>query len=119
MAKTHLPTVVLMDIGMPEMNGVEATRRIRQELPEIQVLIVSLHFSQELLKEAMEAGARGYLLKSDVESELVSAIGSLIRREFYFSPKLHDLQAGPPALPRQTAAGGASTLALHLPRETK
>jgi DNA-binding NarL/FixJ family response regulator len=86
-AKAYTPSVILMDIGMPKMNGVEATRQLHKELPEAQVLIITMHFSEELLKEAMGAGAMGYLLKTDADSELVSAIHSLSRQQCYFSPR--------------------------------
>lgn len=87
------PVVVLMDIGMAEMNGMEATRRLHHELPDIDVLIVTMHFSEELVKEAMLAGAKGYLLKTDVDRELIAAIRTLCRHESYFSSHCDDMWA--------------------------
>lgn len=80
------PGVILMDIGMPEMDGMEATRQLHRTVPEVQVLIVTMYFSEELVKGAVQAGARGYLLKSDADNELVAAIRSLCRHQQpYFS----------------------------------
>jgi len=93
-AKLCVPDVILMDIGMSEMNGVEATRRLQKELPDTEVLIVTMYLSVELLKAAVQAGAKGYLLKTDVDSELVSAIHSLCRHQPYFSPRVVAVQDG-------------------------
>lgn len=97
-AKTFTPCIILMDIGMPNLNGMEATRQLQRELPESQVLIVTMHSSEELLKEAMQAGAKGYLLKTDADRELITAIRSLCRHRSYFSPRFRgSLESGAPA----------------------
>ena len=93
-AAACIPGVVLMDIGMSEMNGMEATRRLHDELPDVDVLIVTMHFSEELVKEAMLAGAKGYILKTDVDRELIAAIRTLRRHEPYISSRCDDLWAG-------------------------
>lgn len=91
-AKAYGPCIILMDIGMPRMNGVEATRKLQKEVPESLVLIVTMHSSEELFKEAVQAGAKGYLLKSDADHELITAIRSLCRRRTYISPRFGGLQ---------------------------
>lgn len=68
------PDVVLMDIAMPELNGIEATRLIGQRTPEIRVVILSMHSNQEYVLRALQAGARGYLMKKNAADEVLTAI---------------------------------------------
>jgi DNA-binding NarL/FixJ family response regulator len=82
------PDVVLMDIAMPSMNGLEATRRILQECPRTKVLILSMYTNEEYLKEALRAGAAGYLLKDANRHELESAIKSVYRGDTYLTPSM-------------------------------
>ncbi len=72
--KALRPNVVVMDISMPEMDGLEATRRIRQECPDVQVLILTVHAQEKYLFPVLKAGAAGYVLKSTVDTELLDAI---------------------------------------------
>lgn len=72
--REHLPSVVLMDIAMPEMNGVEAARRIRSEFPQCRVVILSMHSDAEHVQRAFEAGASGYVLKRTAARESLAAI---------------------------------------------
>jgi DNA-binding NarL/FixJ family response regulator len=85
MARECRPEVAVLDLAMPELNGLEATRRIRAELPETEVLVFSMHESEHLVREALEAGARGYVLKSDAARHLVTAVESAIEHRPYFS----------------------------------
>ena len=82
------PHVVIMDITMPELNGLEATRQIRKAVPETQVLVLTVHESEELLAEALRAGAHGCMLKSDAGRELVSAIEALSQGKPFFTSKV-------------------------------
>ena len=88
LAKELLPDIVLMDISMPGMGGLEATRVIRRASPDTKVLLLTLHNSIELVETALRAGARGYLLKSDSEGELVRALRVVAENGIYISPGL-------------------------------
>ena len=85
-AKECLPDVVVMDITMPGMNGLEATKCLRAICPQTQVLILTVHEKKEFIREMIQAGARGYLRKNSPPAELVAAIESIFRGEVYFMP---------------------------------
>src|SRR6266851_5707871 len=82
------PDVVIMDIGMPNLNGLEATRQILKTNPQVKVLILTLHDSDQVVQEVLNAGARGFLLKTDAAGELVAAVEALRRGRVYFTPKV-------------------------------
>jgi DNA-binding NarL/FixJ family response regulator len=88
LAVQHRPDVVILDLTMPELNGVEATRRIRAELPATEVLVFTGAEGEQLARAVVDAGANGYVLKSDPTAELVSAVAALARRGCYFSPRM-------------------------------
>jgi DNA-binding NarL/FixJ family response regulator len=79
---------------MPELNGLEATRRIKDALPETEILIFSMHESEELIRDVLAAGARGYLLKSDASRQLVPAVESLARHQPFFSGRVSEVVLG-------------------------
>jgi two-component system response regulator NreC len=82
------PEIIIMDVSMPGLNGIEATRAIRKSQPEVKVVLLTLHESAELLRSAFRAGARGYLLKTDAEQELVKALSVVAGEGAYISPKM-------------------------------
>lgn len=84
--ETHKPDVVLMDVAMPEMNGLEATARAVQEFPNVRVIILSMHANEEYVLQALRAGAMGYVLKDSGVSELELALRAVSKGEAYLSP---------------------------------
>jgi DNA-binding NarL/FixJ family response regulator len=94
-----------MDLSLPGVGGIELTRRLRETLPATKVLILTVHEDAALLREAVKAGAAGYVVKRAVESELLAAIESAKRGELYVHPSmtralLEETQAAPPPLRR-------------------
>jgi DNA-binding NarL/FixJ family response regulator len=85
------PDVALLDIGMPSLNGLDATRQILAVAPEIRVLILTMHDSEQVVREVLAAGARGFLLKSDAGRDLVSAVEALQFRRTFFTTKVAQL----------------------------
>jgi DNA-binding NarL/FixJ family response regulator len=84
------PDVAVMDIGMPRMTGVEATRRVREACPDTQVVILSMHSEEEHVSRALRAGARGYVLKECAGEELVEAVRTVHAGGSHLSPKVSD-----------------------------
>src|SRR5258707_10660086 len=84
------PDVVVLDLSMPELNGLEATRQIRRDLPRTEVLIFTMHESEQLIREVLSAGARGYVLKSDAGRHLISAVEALSHHKPFFTAKVSE-----------------------------
>ena len=82
------PDLTVMDISMPSMNGLEATRQIMKDRPESKVLVLTVHDSDPLIREVLDAGARGYVLKADAGRDLVAALEALRRNKTFFTPKV-------------------------------
>jgi len=80
------PDVVVMDLLMPELNGLEATRQIRRKFPDTEVLIFTMHETVELIREVLAAGARGYVLKSECGQRIIEAIETLAQHQLHFAP---------------------------------
>ncbi|HEV2520997.1 MAG TPA: response regulator transcription factor [Candidatus Acidoferrales bacterium] len=103
MAGTRKPDVAVLDIGMPLLNGIEATRQIRKVSPETEVLILTMHDSESIIQGVLEAGARGYILKDDADRTLIAAVDALRRHKPYFSSRISTV-----APQAQSARGAAS-----------
>jgi two-component system response regulator NreC len=88
LVEEHLPNVVLMDIAMPGMNGLEATQRIKAKWPQVQVLVLTMHRSDEYFFEMLKAGASGYILKGAETSDLIHAVRVVGRGEVYLYPSM-------------------------------
>jgi two-component system nitrate/nitrite response regulator NarL len=88
MAEELKPEVIIMDLSMPGLNGIEATRAIRKTQPDVKIVLLTLHESAELVRSAFRAGARGYLLKTDAEQELVKALTVVTGQGTYISPRI-------------------------------
>lgn len=87
--KLH-PDVIVMDVAMPELNGIEATRRLAASSPRSRVLALSMHKDSVYVREILRAGARGYLLKDSIDSDLVNAVRAVARGDGYLSPGVSD-----------------------------
>lgn len=85
LAKTSAPNVVILDLDMPELNGLEATRQIKQSVPTAEVLIFSIYDSLDWIHRATEAGARGYLPKTGISKHIEEAIAALAEHNVYFT----------------------------------
>src|SRR5215813_13667757 len=88
LARNLRPDVVVLDLYMPELNGLEATRQIHHELPRTEVLIFTMHETEQLVREVLAAGARGYVLKSDAGRNLVNAVEALSHHKPFFTAKV-------------------------------
>jgi DNA-binding NarL/FixJ family response regulator len=82
------PNLAILDLSMPELNGLEATRQIRRETPETEVLVFTMHESEQFVRDLLSAGARGYVLKSDVTTQLLTAIETVSRHKPFFTSEV-------------------------------
>ena len=90
LAAALTPDVAVMDVTMPELNGIEATRRIATSSPRTRVLALSMHKDSVYVREILRAGARGYLLKDSIDSDLLAAVRAVAKGEGYLSPSVSD-----------------------------
>ena len=110
------PDVVILDVGMPNLNGLAATRQLTQHDPHCKVIVLTITDSDQVIREALDAGARGFVLKSDAARDLVSAVEALQRNRMFFTPRVNDMvlagfldkghngsNGEPPRLPKLTA----------------
>jgi DNA-binding NarL/FixJ family response regulator len=90
-AKQLKPDVVILDIGMPNLNGLAATRQLVHEDPLCKVIVLTITDSDQVIREALDAGARGFVLKSDAARDLVTAVEALQRNRMFFTPRVNDM----------------------------
>jgi DNA-binding NarL/FixJ family response regulator len=88
LAALHVPDIAVLDLTMPELNGLDVTRHIRASTPKTRILIVTAHESEQLIREVLDAGAMGYVLKSDAGRVLVQAIEALLDERPFFTSKV-------------------------------
>lgn len=114
-ARQLRPDVAILDISMPDLNGVEATQQIAKQVPDTCVIVMTMHDSEELARRVLEAGARGYVLKSDAARDLANAVKAVLKGEPFFSGKISEmLLRGYLSKPNQTQAEALPSLT---PRE--
>jgi two-component system response regulator NreC len=82
------PDVLVLDLSMPDLDGISVTKRLKPQLPGLHILILTIHEDQALLREALKAGAEGYILKHAAEADLISAIQIILRGDLYIDPSL-------------------------------
>jgi DNA-binding NarL/FixJ family response regulator len=88
MARRLQPDVVVMDLSLPELNGLDATRQILKDSPRSEILVLTMHHSEELARDVLQAGARGYVLKSDADQSLIAAVKSLREHKPFLSSRV-------------------------------
>ena len=88
LARKHRPDVVLLDISMPGLGGLEASAQLKQELPEVRVVMLSMHANEEYVLQSLRAGAAGYMLKDSATAELEFALKAVMQGETYLSPPI-------------------------------
>lgn len=88
------PDILVLDISMPDLNGVEAARRIRKETPSTEILVLSMHYSDQLIREIVDAGVRGYIVKSDSDRDLIIAVETLAKHKPFFTPHATEVILG-------------------------
>jgi len=120
LARELNPDIVLLDLVMPGLGGIEVTRQLKKLLPDTRVLILTVHEDASLASEAMQAGAAGYLIKRAVESELIDAIHAVCRGDLYLHPALtRSLLKNLPSAPASSVSSphpsGDRVLAPHCP----
>ncbi len=109
-AKELKPHVAILDISMPEMDGLEAARHIRKHSPKTEILVLSMHYSDQLIREILEAGIRGYVVKSDSDRDLVLAVEALANHRPFFTPHATELMLTNLATSTTALANGSGTL---------
>src|SRR5256885_10363697 len=85
------PDVIIVDVGMPNLNGLDTTRQLMQYDPNFKVIVLTITDSDQVIREALDAGARGFVLKSDAARDLVSAVEALQSKRMFFTPRVNDL----------------------------
>jgi len=94
LARETRPDIAIVDLMMPDLNGLETTRQIRKVSESTQVLIFTMHHNEALVHDVLDAGARGYLLKTDAERHIVAAVETLMKRQPYFSAQISETVLG-------------------------
>ena len=109
LALAHKPDVVVLDVSLPVLNGIDATQQIRKGAPDTEVLIFTRHNDEETVRAAVAAGARGYVLRSESDEQIIKAINTLAQHQVFYSSQVFDIRLDPAA---DHSAGGAPPSAL-------
>ena len=117
LASQMQPDIAIVDLMMPDLNGLETTRQIRRISERTQVLIFTMHHNETIVHEVLEAGARGYLLKSDAERDIVAAVETLLRSQPYFSAQISETVLEGYLRSGRQAVDGNAVLPKLTPRE--
>ncbi len=110
LAREHNPDVLVLDIGMPNLSGIQALERIRRDSPKMRVVFLSMHSDEALVRQALRYGARGYLLKNSLKEELILAVRAASRGEIYLSPAISNVLVDGYLLQSEQAASGVDAL---------
>ena len=111
LAREHRPDLVVMDISMEELNGIDATAQMRSALPATRVVILSMHATEDFVRRALKAGAAGYIIKDSAPLELKLAVDAALRGEVYVSPRVsHHLISALSGKPRSPDESSFDTL---------
>jgi len=117
-AKQLKPDVVILDVGMPNLNGLAATRQLSRQDPHCKIIVLTITDTDQIVQEALDAGARGFVLKSDAARDLVSAVEALQRNRMFLTPRVNDMVlAGFLDRGHRTSNGEAPELPKLTPRE--
>jgi DNA-binding NarL/FixJ family response regulator len=117
LAKKLSPDIIIMDIAMPDLNGIEATRQILKENPHIKIIALSMHPNRKLIHEMFKAGAKGYLLKDCEYEELISAVRIVMKGKIYLSPSITGVVVDNYLLSSDADKDGAFTMLSDRERE--
>jgi len=118
MARQLKPDVVILDVGMPNLNGLAATRQLSQHNPQQKIIVLTITDSDQVIREALDAGARGFVLKSDAARDLISTVEALQHNRTFFTPRVNDMVlAGFLDKGQTTLSGEAPRLPKLTPRE--
>src|ERR1700682_1331517 len=90
-ARKLKPDLAILDIGMPNLDGLEATRQIREASPHLKIFILTMHESHQMVRRVLEAGARGFVLKSDLPAQLVKAVRSVAQGKIFLTPRVSEI----------------------------
>ena len=103
------PDIAILDIAMPELNGMEAAKRIRKVSEKTEILMLSMHYSDQIVRDVIDTGIRGYLIKSDSGRDLAKALENLAMHKPFYSSQVSDVIANPPRADAAADAGKPST----------
>jgi DNA-binding NarL/FixJ family response regulator len=115
LALQHKPDVAVLDISLTQLNGIEVTRQIRKETPETEVMIFTLHDNEAEIRDVLHAGARGYVLKSEADEQIVRAVESLSRHHAFFSDHVSETLLD--SFVEQSGPGNTASLLTNRERE--